>query len=56
LVEHLTEMGLNINVIEHLELLSIYQPEAISTEEVSKFGKIIMQQNMGNAAHFVVSK
>lgn len=56
LVNHLTEMGLNINVIEHLELLSIYQPEAISTEEVSKFGKIIMQQNMGNAAHFVVSK
>lgn len=56
LVNYLTEMGLNINVIEHLELLSIYQPEAISTEEVSKFGKIIMQQNMGNAAHFVVSK
>ena len=56
LVNHLTEMGLNINVIEHLELLSIYQPEAISTEEVNKFGKIIMQQNMGNAAHFVVSK
>ena len=56
LVNYLTEMGLNINVIENLELLSIYQPEAISTEEVSKFGKIIMQQNMGNAAHFVVSK
>jgi hypothetical protein len=55
-VNYLTEMGLNINVIEHLELLSIYQPEAISTEEVSKFGKIIMQQNMGNAAHFVLSK
>lgn len=56
LVNYLSEMGLNINVIEHLELLSIYQPEAISTEEVSKFGKIIMQQNMGNAAHFVLSK
>ena len=56
LVNYLTEMGLNINVIENLELLSIYQPEAISTEEVSKFGKIIMQQNMGNAAHFVVSE
>jgi aspartate kinase len=56
LVKHLTQMGLNVNVIEHLELLSIYQPEAISTEEVNKFGKIIMQQNMGNAAHFVVSK
>lgn len=56
LVNYLTEMGLNINVVEHLELLSIYQPEAISNEEVSKFGKIIMQQNMGNAAHFVVSK
>jgi aspartate kinase len=56
LVEHLTEMGLNINIIDNLELLSIYQPEAVSTEEVSKFGKIIMQQNMGNAAHFVLSK
>ncbi len=56
LVNYLTEMGLNVNVIENLELLSIYQPEAISTEEVNKFGKIIMQQNMGNAAHFVVSK
>jgi aspartate kinase len=56
LVNYLSEMGLNINVIEHLELLSIYQPEAISSEDVSKFGKIIMQQNMGNAAHFVVSK
>jgi len=56
LVAHLTEMGLNINIIDNLELLSIYQPEAISSEEVSKFGKIIMQQNMGNAAHFVVSK
>jgi len=56
LVNYLSEMGLNINVIEHLELLSIYQPEAISSEDVSKFGKIIMQQNMGNAAHFVVRK
>lgn len=56
LVAHLTEMGLNVNVIDHLELLSIYQPEAISSEEIAKFGNIIMQQNMGNAAHFVVSK
>lgn len=56
LIENLTEMGLNVNMIEDLELLSIYQPGAAEAEDISHFGKILMQQNMGKAAHYVIKK
>ncbi len=56
LIEHLGSMGLNIHIVEHLDLLSIYQPIESSSDEMKQFGKIIMQQNMGNAAHYVIQK
>ena len=56
LIEHLGSMGLNIHIIENLDLLSIYQPIESSSDEMKQFGKIIMQQNMGNAAHYVIQK
>jgi aspartate kinase len=56
LIEHLGSMGLNIHIVENLDLLSIYQPIESSSDEMKQFGKIIMQQNMGNAAHYVIQK
>ncbi len=56
LIEHLGSMGLNIHIIENLDLLSVYQPKESSSDEMKQFGKIIMQQNMGNAAHYVIQK
>lgn len=56
LVEHLKEMGLKVNIVEELELLSIYQPNKNVSEDITQFGRIIMQQNMGNAAHYVLHK
>jgi hypothetical protein len=49
-------MGLNIHIIENLDLLSVYQPIESSSDEMKQFGKVIMQQNMGNAAHYVIQK
>jgi aspartate kinase len=56
LIEHLGSMGLNIHIIENLDLLSVYQPIESSRDEMKQFGNIIMQQNMGNAAHYVIQK
>lgn len=54
LVSNLQNLGLKVNSVSGLSLLSIYQPNQISPEEISKFGELVMQQNMGNAAHYLL--
>ncbi len=54
LVDNLSNMGLKVNVVENLELLSIYQPTVNDSENMNFSNQVIMQQNMGNAAHYVI--
>jgi aspartate kinase len=55
LQNELYELGLNVNVINDLKLLSIYQPGNEKIEEYSgELGAVILKQHVGNAAHFVL--
>ena len=55
LIDAIKAMGLQVTLIENLTLLSVYRPLENVLSEVESFGKIILQQHVGNASHYVLA-